>query len=134
MEYVKKYIDERAQHKQEYDIRINKRQMQSNDGKVASSKALNTGSIVTKSSRTESNKKDTSSRLGNYIMHDVDADIRPINDKVPFAEDDSNTTPDSTNMCHKGGKIDQDAKQYQVKSPLLNAEFFKTKDMVEKEV
>ncbi|GKA98094.1 hypothetical protein Tco_0825988 [Tanacetum coccineum] len=34
----------------------------------------------------------------------------------------------------QGGEIDQDAEQYQVKSPLLNAEFFKTKDMVEKEV
>ncbi|GJT22812.1 hypothetical protein Tco_0892749 [Tanacetum coccineum] len=45
---------------------------------------------------------------------------------------DSNTTPDSTNMCHRGGEIVQDAEQ--VKSPLLNAEVFKTKDMVEKEV
>ncbi|GJR30099.1 hypothetical protein Tco_1106331 [Tanacetum coccineum] len=47
---------------------------------------------------------------------------------------DSNTTPDSTNMCHRGGEIDQDAKQYQAKSPLLKAEFLKTNDMVEKEV
>ncbi|GJR65165.1 hypothetical protein Tco_0011230 [Tanacetum coccineum] len=46
---------------------------------------------------------------------------------------DSNTTPDSTNMCHRGGEIDQDAKQYQAKSPLLKAEFLKTNDMVEKE-
>ncbi|GJY71633.1 hypothetical protein Tco_0475336 [Tanacetum coccineum] len=34
---------------------------------------------------------------------------------------DSNTTPTSTNMCHRGGEIDQDA--------LLNAELLKTKDM-----
>ncbi|GJS64450.1 hypothetical protein Tco_0679014 [Tanacetum coccineum] len=47
---------------------------------------------------------------------------------------DSNTTPDSTNMCHRGGEIDQDAEQYQAKSPLLKAEFLKTNDMVEKEV
>ncbi|GKC30722.1 hypothetical protein Tco_1038016 [Tanacetum coccineum] len=47
---------------------------------------------------------------------------------------DSNTTPDSTNMCHRGGEINQDAKQYQAKSLLLKAEFFKTNDMVEKEV
>ncbi|GJW51431.1 putative ribonuclease H-like domain-containing protein [Tanacetum coccineum] len=47
---------------------------------------------------------------------------------------DSNTTPDSTNMCHRGGEINQDAKQYQVKSPLLKAEFLKTNDMVEKEI
>ncbi|GJX37888.1 hypothetical protein Tco_0251191 [Tanacetum coccineum] len=36
---------------------------------------------------------------------------------------DSNTTPTSTNMCHRGGEIDQDA--------LLNAELLKTKDMEE---
>ncbi|GKF25409.1 hypothetical protein Tco_0081303, partial [Tanacetum coccineum] len=34
---------------------------------------------------------------------------------------DRNTTPDSTNMSHRGGDIDQDAKQDQVKSPLLKA-------------
>ncbi|GJT60051.1 hypothetical protein Tco_1003584 [Tanacetum coccineum] len=72
---------------------------------------------------------DTSSSSGNYITHVMDAYIRPVNDQVPFAEVDSNTTPDSTNMRHRGGHIDQDAEQYQVKAPLLNAEFFKTKDM-----
>ncbi|GKB10996.1 hypothetical protein Tco_0844919 [Tanacetum coccineum] len=46
---------------------------------------------------------------------------------------DSNTTPDSTNMCHRGGEIDQDAEQYKVKSPLLNAELVKSKEMIEKE-
>ncbi|GKB36536.1 hypothetical protein Tco_0881478 [Tanacetum coccineum] len=34
---------------------------------------------------------------------------------------DSNITPDSTNMSHRGGEIDQDAEQYQAKSPLLKA-------------
>ncbi|GJS62392.1 hypothetical protein Tco_0657176 [Tanacetum coccineum] len=58
----------------------------------------------------------------------------PSYDTYLLEKVDSNTTPDSTNMCHRGGEIDQDAEQYQVKSPLLNAEFFKTKDMVEKEV
>nr|GEV79676.1 hypothetical protein [Tanacetum cinerariifolium] len=58
----------------------------------------------------------------------------PIYDTYLLEKIDSNTTSDSTNMCHMGGKIDQDAEHYQVKSPLLNAEFFKTKDMVEKEV
>ncbi|GJW17114.1 hypothetical protein Tco_0024550 [Tanacetum coccineum] len=47
---------------------------------------------------------------------------------------DSNTILDSTNMCHRGGEIDQDAEHDQVKSPLLKAEFLKTNDMVEKEV
>ncbi|GJW78459.1 hypothetical protein Tco_0140141 [Tanacetum coccineum] len=58
----------------------------------------------------------------------------PIYDTYLFEKVDSNTTPDLTNMSHMGGEIDQDAKQYQVKSPLLKAEFLKTNDMVEKEV
>ncbi|GJU41809.1 hypothetical protein Tco_1194766 [Tanacetum coccineum] len=40
MEYVKKSINERALHKREYDIRVNERQMQTTEGKVDSSKAL----------------------------------------------------------------------------------------------
>ncbi|GJY06124.1 retrovirus-related pol polyprotein from transposon TNT 1-94 [Tanacetum coccineum] len=161
MESVKKSIDERAQLKREYDRRVNKRLMQTQESKVDSSKALD----VTECSETKSDKHDTSSSSGNYLTHVVDADIRPVNDQVPFAEVqltaqhnvlaneqqhteqsepiydtyllekiDSNTTPYLTNMCHRGGEIDQDAEQYQVKSPLLNVEFFKMKDMVKKEV
>ncbi|GJV25671.1 hypothetical protein Tco_1378366 [Tanacetum coccineum] len=40
MESVKKSIDERAQHKQEYDSRVNDRQMQTIEEKVDTSKAL----------------------------------------------------------------------------------------------
>ncbi|GJT22692.1 hypothetical protein Tco_0892629 [Tanacetum coccineum] len=97
-------------------------------------KALHADLVVMESKGTEYGKHDTSSSSGTYITHAVDADIRPVNDQVPFAEVDSNTTPDSTNMCHRGGEIDQDAEQYQAKSPLLKAEFLKTNDMVEKEV
>ncbi|GKC62015.1 hypothetical protein Tco_1089613 [Tanacetum coccineum] len=97
-------------------------------------KAWDAGSVITESSGTKLDKHDTSSSLGKYITHAVDADIRPVNDQVPFAEVNSNTTPDSTNMSHRGGEINQDAEQYQVISPLLIAEFFKTKYMVEKEV
>ncbi|GJR62792.1 hypothetical protein Tco_1504954 [Tanacetum coccineum] len=64
------------------------------------------------------------------VIHRAD----PVNDQVPFPEVDSNTTPDSTNMSHRGREIDQDAEQDQVKNPLLNTEFLKTNDMVEKEV
>ncbi|GJU77204.1 hypothetical protein Tco_1274274 [Tanacetum coccineum] len=53
----------------------------------------------------------------------------PIYDTYLLEKVDSNTTPGSTNMCHKGGEVDQDAKQYQAKSPLLKAEFLKTNDM-----
>nr|GEV46835.1 hypothetical protein [Tanacetum cinerariifolium] len=78
-------------------------------------KALDDGSVITESSGTKSDKHDTSSSSRNYFMNVVDGDSRPINDQVPFPEVDSNTTSDLTNMSHRGGEIDQDAKKYQQK-------------------
>ncbi|GJT89993.1 hypothetical protein Tco_1078838 [Tanacetum coccineum] len=153
MESVKKSIDERAQHKREYDSRVNERQMQSKEGKVDSSKALDASLVVTECSGTKSDKQDTSSRSGNDT-HAEDVDIKPVNDKEPMAEVqltaqhnvlaneqqhsvqsepiydthllekvDRNTTPDSTNMCHRGGEIDQNAEKCQVSCPLLDPSF-----------
>ncbi|GJV87566.1 hypothetical protein Tco_1531504 [Tanacetum coccineum] len=70
--------------------------------------------------------------LANEQQHTEQSE--PIYDTYLLEKVDSNTTPDSTNMCHRGGEIDQDAEQYQVKSSLLKAEFLKTNDMVEKDV
>ncbi|GKD23661.1 hypothetical protein Tco_1225364 [Tanacetum coccineum] len=154
MKSVKKSIDERAQHKRKYDNRVNERQMQSKEGKVDSSKALDASLVVIECSGTKSDKQDTSRSLENYITHAVDADIRPVNDQVPFVEVqltaqhndlaneqqhyvqsepcydthllekvDRNTTPNLTNMCHKGGEIDQNAKKCQVSCPLLDPSF-----------
>ncbi|GJV39779.1 hypothetical protein Tco_1418219 [Tanacetum coccineum] len=122
MESVKKSIDERAHHKREYDSRVNERQMQSKEGKVDSSKALNAGLVITESSGTESDKQDTSSRSGNDT-NALDADIRLISNKEPRAEVYSNITPDSTNISHMGGKIDQNAGKCQVSCPLLDPSF-----------
>ncbi|GJX03850.1 hypothetical protein Tco_0189766 [Tanacetum coccineum] len=128
--------------------------MQSKEGKVDLSKALDAVLVVTECSGTKSDKQVTSSSSGNYITHVVYADIRPVNDQVPFAEVqltaqynvlaneqqhsmqyepiydthllekvDSNTTPDSTNMCHRGGEIDQNAEKCQVSCPLLDPSF-----------
>nr|GEU90027.1 hypothetical protein [Tanacetum cinerariifolium] len=58
----------------------------------------------------------------------------PSYDTYLLEKVDSNTTPDLTNMCHRGGESDQDAEQDQVKSSLLKAEFLKTNDMAEKKV
>ncbi|GKC79585.1 hypothetical protein Tco_1130359 [Tanacetum coccineum] len=85
MEYVKTSIDEGAQHKREYDSRINERQMQSKEGKVESSKALDASLVVTECSETKSDKQDTSSKSRNDTDIE-DADIRPVNDQVPFVE------------------------------------------------
>ncbi|GJV92912.1 hypothetical protein Tco_1540725 [Tanacetum coccineum] len=125
-----------------YERRVNNRQMHTQESKidsgstldVVSSQALDADLVVMESNGTESGMHDTSSSSGNYITHVVDANIRPVNDQMPFAEVDSNTSPGSTNMSHRGGEIDQDIEHGQVKNPLLKVEFLKTKDMVEKEV
>ncbi|GJT26276.1 hypothetical protein Tco_0906551 [Tanacetum coccineum] len=153
MESVKNSIDERAQHKREYDSRVNEKQMQSKEGKVDSEKILDVDLVVTESSGTKSEKHVSNSRSGNDTLT-KDADINPVNDKQPIAEVqpfakhnilaneqqhsvqsesiydtyllekvDRNTTPDSTNMCHREGEIDQNAEKCQVSCPLLDPSF-----------
>nr|GEV62896.1 actin-binding, cofilin/tropomyosin type [Tanacetum cinerariifolium] len=70
--------------------------------------------------------------LANEQQHTEQSE--PIYNTYLLEKVDSNTTPDSTNMSHMRGEIDQDAEQCQAKSPLLNAELFKTKEMIEKEM
>ncbi|GJS54733.1 hypothetical protein Tco_0628095 [Tanacetum coccineum] len=89
MESVKKSIKKRARHKREYDSKLNERQMQLKEGKVDSSKALDAGLVVTECSGTKSDKQVTSNSLGNYITHAMDADIRLVNDQVPFIESEN---------------------------------------------
>ncbi|GJR15596.1 hypothetical protein Tco_0798248 [Tanacetum coccineum] len=141
MESVKKSIDKRAKHKREYDSRVNVRQMQSKEGKVDSGKIMDADLVIIKSSGTKLEKQDTSSRsrndkhakdadinpvnvkqpmaevqltaqhnaLANEQQHSVQSE--PIYDTHLLEKIDSNTTPDSTNMCHRGGEIDQNAEK-----------------------
>ncbi|GJQ95598.1 hypothetical protein Tco_0006737 [Tanacetum coccineum] len=122
MSSVKKSITERACHQRQYDRRVNETQMQKQEGEVNRGKALDANLVVTESSGTELEKHNTSSRSGNDT-HAEDADIKLVNDKEPMAEVDSNTTPDLTNMCHRGGEIDQNAEKCQVSCPLLDLLF-----------
>ncbi|GKB75634.1 hypothetical protein Tco_0942529 [Tanacetum coccineum] len=50
-------------------------------------KALDVGLVITESSETKSDMHDTSSSSRTYITHVVDANIRPVNDQVPSAEE-----------------------------------------------
>ncbi|GKB52891.1 hypothetical protein Tco_0903644 [Tanacetum coccineum] len=65
MESVKKSIDERAQHKEEYDSWVNERQIQTTEDKVDTGKAVDASLVNTESIGTESKEQDTSSRSGN---------------------------------------------------------------------
>nr|GEV51646.1 hypothetical protein [Tanacetum cinerariifolium] len=86
-----KSINERAQHKQEYDSWLNERQMQTVEEKVDTSKALDASLVDKESSGTESKEQDTSSIFENDA-HADDVDIRPIYDKEPM--DEVQTTAD----------------------------------------
>nr|GFA17622.1 hypothetical protein [Tanacetum cinerariifolium] len=57
---------------------VNETQMQLQEAKVNMGKALDVGLVVTESSCIESDKQDTSNRLGNGITYAVDTDIRPV--------------------------------------------------------
>nr|GEY47378.1 hypothetical protein [Tanacetum cinerariifolium] len=83
---VKKYVAERTRHKRHYDRRMKERLMQSREGKVVSSKAMDASLVVTECSGTKSGEHITSSSSWTYITHVVDADIILVNDQVPSVE------------------------------------------------
>ncbi|GJU26787.1 hypothetical protein Tco_1165408 [Tanacetum coccineum] len=82
---VKKSVAERTRHQRQYDRRVNKRQMQTQESKIDMGKAIDADLVVIESSRTKSEVQDDSSRSGNDTDAD-DADIRPIYDEEPMAE------------------------------------------------
>ncbi|GKD40759.1 hypothetical protein Tco_1260966 [Tanacetum coccineum] len=121
MESVKKSIDERVQHKREYDNRVNERQIQTTEEKIDTSNALDASSVIIESNRTVSQKHDTSSRSGN------DADIRPIYDEEPMAEVQmtANNNVSATGQQHteqpefnNEGEVDQNVDQCYDTRPL----------------
>nr|GEV16078.1 serine/threonine protein kinase SRPK1 [Tanacetum cinerariifolium] len=86
MSNVKKSIAKRTRHQRQYNRRVKKRQMQMQDNKINTGKALDANLVVTKSSGTKSEVQDESNRLGNDTNTD-DADIRPIYNEEPMTEE-----------------------------------------------
>ncbi|GKF34662.1 hypothetical protein Tco_0107862 [Tanacetum coccineum] len=82
---VKKSIAERTHHQRQYDRRVNKRQMKTQESKIDTGKAVDDDLVVTESSGTKSKVQDDNSRSGNDIDAD-DADIITIYDEEPLAE------------------------------------------------
>ncbi|GKF52432.1 hypothetical protein Tco_0159342, partial [Tanacetum coccineum] len=103
MEYVKKSIDKREQHKREYDTRVNDRQMQTIKEKIDTSKALDASLVDTKSN------------------------IRPIYDEEPMAKVQTTVEINffATEQQHteqpefnNEGEVNQNAKQCHDTCPL----------------
>ncbi|GJY49663.1 putative reverse transcriptase domain-containing protein [Tanacetum coccineum] len=126
MESLRESIQERSKHKREYERRMNDKMMQSKEGNVDSSKALDDGLVVTECNEIESERNVSSSRSGKDTYAE-DADINYVNDKQPMAEvqltAEHNILPDLTDMSHRGGEIDQNAVKCQVSCPLLDPLF-----------
>ncbi|GJV24422.1 hypothetical protein Tco_1377117 [Tanacetum coccineum] len=132
MESVKKSIDERAQHKRDYDSRVNDRQMQSKEGKVDSRKQLDAGLAITESIINSVNVKQPMAEVQLSAEHNILANEKQHSEQSESVYDtyllkkvDRNTIPKSTDMSHKGGEIHQnvDAKKCQVSCPLLDPSF-----------
>nr|GEX19187.1 hypothetical protein [Tanacetum cinerariifolium] len=85
MSNVKKSVAKRTRHQRQYDKRVNKRQMQTQESKIDMGKGIDAHSVVTESSGTESEVQDDNNRSGNDTDAD-DPDIRPIYNEEPLAE------------------------------------------------
>nr|GEX98743.1 hypothetical protein [Tanacetum cinerariifolium] len=139
---VKKSVAERAHHQRQYERRVNNRQMQMQESMqdTSSSSGNYITHVVDVNIRPVNDQGPflevqlTAQRNVLSNEHQHTDQCEPIYDTYLLEKLDSNTSPGSTNMSHRGGEIDQDAEHDQIKSPLLKAKFLKMKDMVEKEV
>ncbi|GKE27194.1 hypothetical protein Tco_1442578, partial [Tanacetum coccineum] len=126
---VEKFVAERTCHQRQYDRRVNKRQMQTQESKINMGKALDADLVVTESSGTESEVQDESNMSGNDTDVD-DADIRPIYNEEPMSEvqltAECNIFAIGQQHTEKPkiineGRVDQYPEQCQVKSPMLDS-------------
>ncbi|GJW31542.1 hypothetical protein Tco_0051574 [Tanacetum coccineum] len=62
---VKKSVAERTRHQRQYDRRVNKRQLQTQESKIHTGKVVDNGLVVMESNGTKSDVQDDSSRSGN---------------------------------------------------------------------
>nr|GEX74733.1 hypothetical protein [Tanacetum cinerariifolium] len=126
---VKKSVTKRTCHQIWYDRRMNKRQMQTQESKIDTGKAVDAGLVVMESNGIESEVQDDSSRSGNDTAAN-DADIRPIYDEEPMVEVQliAECNIFAIGQQHTKqpkiiteGRVDQYPEQCQVKSPMLDS-------------
>ncbi|GJZ65224.1 hypothetical protein Tco_0621920, partial [Tanacetum coccineum] len=75
---VKKSVSERTRHQRQYNRRVNKRQLQTQESKIDPGKAVDNGLVVMRSNEIESKVQDDSSRSGN------DTDLLMIHISDPY--------------------------------------------------
>ncbi|GJX18097.1 hypothetical protein Tco_0218929 [Tanacetum coccineum] len=82
---VKKSVAKRTRHQRQYERRVDRIQMQTQESKIYTGKAVDNDLVVMESIRTDLTVQDDNSRSGNDTDVD-DADIRPIYDEEPMAK------------------------------------------------
>ncbi|GJT50846.1 hypothetical protein Tco_0977003 [Tanacetum coccineum] len=87
-----KSVAERTRHQRQYERRVNKRQIQTQESKIDTGKALDADLVDTESIRTDSTVQDDSSRSGNDTDAD-DADIRPYMQSQMLSSDSGKGEP-----------------------------------------
>ncbi|GJZ90973.1 hypothetical protein Tco_0662900 [Tanacetum coccineum] len=125
---VKKSVAEKTRHQRQYNRRVNKRQMHTQESKIDTGKAVDDDLVVTESNGTKSEVQDDNSGSRNDTDTD-DTDIRPIYDKEPLVEvqltaecnifaigQQHTEQPEINNK----GRVDQYPEQCQVKSLMLD--------------
>nr|GEX62716.1 reverse transcriptase domain-containing protein [Tanacetum cinerariifolium] len=85
MSNVKKSVTERTRHQRQYERRVDKIHMQTQESKIDTGKAVDADLVVMESNGIESKVQDDNNRSGNDTDAD-DADVRPIYDKEPMTE------------------------------------------------
>ncbi|GJT79864.1 hypothetical protein Tco_1054206 [Tanacetum coccineum] len=128
---VKKSVAERTRHQRQYDRRVNKRQMQTQESKIDTGKTVDDELVITERSGTKSKVQDDNSRSENDTDAD-DGNIKPIYDEEPLAEVKLTAECNifATGQQHteqpeiiNKGRVDQYTEQCQVKSPMLDSSF-----------
>ncbi|GJZ62367.1 hypothetical protein Tco_0618504 [Tanacetum coccineum] len=129
MESVKKSIDERAQHKQECwfvvtesnNTESERHVYSSRSGKDTHAEDADINSANDKQPMAEVELTAEHNILANEQQHYEQSES--IYDTYLLEKVDRNTTPNSTDMSHRGGEIDQNAVKFQVSCPLLDPSF-----------
>ncbi|GKA13566.1 hypothetical protein Tco_0693212 [Tanacetum coccineum] len=83
---VKKSVAERTRHKRQYERRVNKRQMQTQESKIDTGKALDADLVDTESIRTDSTVQDDNSRVDQY------PETCQVKSHMPDSSPDNQTT------------------------------------------
>ncbi|GJY23252.1 hypothetical protein Tco_0396910 [Tanacetum coccineum] len=103
MEYVKKSIDNRALHKREYDSRVNERPIQTTEGKVDTSNALDASLVEIESRKQHTEQPEFNNE--EEVDHNAEQchDMRPLPTKLTdnLITELSHQSLESKNICLK---------------------------------